>query len=450
MATFLRFASSALLFPFILRMMSSELVGIWIIFMTINTFAGLLDFGFNPSFSRNITYIFSGIKNLKPVGLGSVEDEDKLIDYGLLKGVISSMKWFYSWMSVSLFILLSTFGTYYIYVILQKYNGSHQEVYIAWTLLCLINTYSIYTFSYDSLLQGKGLVKRSKQIIIIGQIVYLILASILILAGNGLIAIVSAQASSVIIIRLLSYRAFFTAEIRNKLHTALARSKSEILDAIAPNAIKIGLTSLGGFLVIRSATIIGSLYLPLSDIASYGITMQLINVIAGMAAIYIATYQPKLAQLRVYNDNQAIKGLYIKGQLIMLLTYVLGGLVLIFLGEWGLNLIKSNTRLITSAMILAVLLISLLESNHSMAGAILLSNNEVPFFKASLIAGLTTVFLLIIMFRIMDMRLWAMVLAPGIAHLYNNWKWPHEVFVQLKISGNDLKDSFRNICVNGK
>ena len=54
-ATFLKITASALLLPLMLRMMSTETVGIWIIFITIISFVGLLDFGFNPSFARNVT-----------------------------------------------------------------------------------------------------------------------------------------------------------------------------------------------------------------------------------------------------------------------------------------------------------------------------------------------------------------------------------------------------------
>ena len=49
-ATFLKLASQALLLPLILTMMSSEKVGIYVVFITINSFALLLDFGFNSSF----------------------------------------------------------------------------------------------------------------------------------------------------------------------------------------------------------------------------------------------------------------------------------------------------------------------------------------------------------------------------------------------------------------
>ena len=306
-------------------------------------------------------------------------------------------------------------------------------------MLCLINCYNIFTLYYDSLLQGKGLIKKSKQIIIVGNLVYFVVAAFLVMAGKGLVAIVSAQASSVIIIRWLSYRTFFTPQIKELLHIALSRHKSEILKAITPNAVKIGLTMLGGFMVQRSAIIIGSLYLTLEDIASYGITMQLIAVIAGLAGIFTATYQPKIAQLRVENNILAIKELYIKGQFVLFFTFMLGGAVLLVLGEWALSLIGSNTYLMSKIFIFLAVIIAFLEINHSIAGSILLTKNEVPFFKAALISGGATVVLLILFFQYTNWGLLVMIVAPGIAQgVYQNWKWPVTVIKELEINRKDI------------
>ena len=96
-------------------------------------------------------------------------------------------------------MLLATAGTYYMHTVLKSYSDDHTEVYIAWAILVAINSYSLYTLYYDSLMQGKGLIKRSKQIQIIGQSMYLIVAVVLILLRFNLIAVVSAQALSVII-----------------------------------------------------------------------------------------------------------------------------------------------------------------------------------------------------------------------------------------------------------
>lgn len=427
-------------------MMPAEMVGIWTVFMTITAFASLLDFGFSGSFTRNVTYVFSGVNKLKAEGFETVLAGTSTIDYGLLKAVITTMRWIYLRMAIILFLILASFGTWYIYSLLQNYKGNPQEVYIAWIILCAINTYNLYTLYYDSLLQGKGLIKRSKQIIIIGQIIYLVIASSLIISGYGLIAIVSAQASSVIIVRWMSYNSFFTAELKQKLKETATHSKNEVLKAITPNALKIGLTSLGGFMVQRSAIIIGSLYLSLEEIASYGITMQLIGVIAGLAGIYTATYQPKIAQLRVVENNHGIKEIYLKGQFILLFTYIAGGLGLLILGEWGIRLIGSNTQIMPTYLIFIALVISFLEYNHAIAGGILLTKNEVPFFKAAIYSGVATVIFLLIFSNFTNFGLWAMIYAPGIAQgTYQNWKWPIVVIKELGIKPRDISISIHKI-----
>jgi O-antigen/teichoic acid export membrane protein len=434
-ATFLKIAASALLLPFILRMMPPAMVGIWSIFMTITAFTSLLDFGFNSSFARNVTYIFSGVKTLKVNGYENVYENNLTVDYGLLKGVITAMKWFYTRVAILLFLLLTTLGTYYIYTLLQNYKSDHNEVYISWVILCIINSYNLFTLYYDSLLQGKGLVKKSKQVIIVGQTVYLVIGAILILAGNGLIAIVSAQAASVIIVRWLSHHYFFTKEIKQKLYNAITIPKAEILKAITPNAVKIGLTSLGGFMVQRSAIVIGSLYLPLQDIASYGITMQLIAVIAGLGGIYIATYQPKIAQLRVKENKLKIRELYFKGEIILFTTYIVSGICLLLFGELALKIIGSKTLLLPNLLLGLILITSFLETNLSIAGTILLSKNIVPFFKASLISGGSIIVGLLLLFQFTNGGLLIMICVPLFVDIaYQAWKWPLEVIYDLNIN----------------
>jgi O-antigen/teichoic acid export membrane protein len=271
----------------------------------------------------------------------------------------------------------------------------------------------------------------------------------LILAGFNLIAIVSAQAFSVIIIRVLSYRTFFTDELKQSLQTAVPRAQKEIMNAIYPNAVKMGLTILGAFMIQKSAVIIGSLYLSLEEIASFGITLQVIGIIGVLAGIYTATYMPKIAQMRVEHNKPAIKELYLKGQLLLLCTFVAGGVVLIIFGKWALGLIGSQTNFMPTIILFTALITSFLEQNHSTANGILLTNNEVPFFKASLVAGAITILLLIIMFQYFNMRLWAMIMAPGIAQLYNNCKWPYELFLQLNITIKDIKQSLLSLGTAG-
>ena len=432
LATFLQIGSGILLFPIILRLLPSETVGVWSIFMAIGSLIGLLDFGFSPSFTRNITYIFSGVSTLEKTGI-SKENINSQVNINLLSSTIRAMRWFYSRVALIAFILLITIGSVYLFGVIKKsYEGDKIQVATAWIMFCIVNTYNIYTLYYDSLMIGRGFIKKDKQLIIISQIAYLGVSIILIFCGFGLISIVAGQAFAVIIKRVLSNKFFFTPELKKEIKEVDSDNFRVVLKVITPNSIKVGLTSLGAFMVLQSSVIIGSLYLSLHELASYGITVQVINVIATLASVYYASYMPKVAHLRVENNIAAIKQIYIKCILIMTLTFIGSGIVLVLLGNWALDLLKSQTTILGNWMIITILIINLLEKNHAIAGGFLLSKNEVPFFKAAIISGVATVILLFVLIRYEQTGLWGMILAPGIVQIaYQNWKWPSVLIKEL-------------------
>jgi hypothetical protein len=289
-------------------------------------------------------------------------------------------------------------------------------------------------------MQGKGLIKRSKQIQIVGQSVYLVVAIMLILLRFNLIAIVSAQALSIIIRRIFSYKTIYTAEFKQLLHNVKARAKKGIIKAIYPNAVKLGLTSVGVVVSSRSAIIIGSLYFSLDTIAYYGITIQIAGIIAAVARVYFFSYQPKIAQYRIWSNHAAIKQVYLKSCLFLLATFAIGGAALIVGGAWALNLIGSKTPLLSQSFIALALAYFLLEDSKANAGEILLTKNEVPFFKADLFAGAFTIILLLAFLHYTGWGVWGMILAPLIAQsCYPNWKWPAMVAKELNIKIRDIQ-----------
>jgi len=433
-ATFLQIGAGVILLPFILREFPQETVAIWTIFSTIIALSSMLDFGFNPSFARNVSYVVSGVKKLKKTGFQIVENTNCDVDYSLFKGLINAMRWFYGRTALILFILLISLGTFYIYTILKTYSHSHTEVYISWAILCIINSYSLYTLYYDSLLQGQGLVKRAKQIQIVGQSVYLLVAVVMLLLQFNLIAVVGAQALSVIIRRLLSYKTIYTAEFKQHLRSVIAQSRKNILKLIYPNAVKLGLTSLGGFLVMQSSVVMGPLYLSLTELASYGITVQIVGIISVVAVVYGGAYSPKIAQFRTYNDQRSIKHIYLKGCFLLLSAFLLGGVLLVLFGNRALMFIGSQTPLLGMFSVILILFTSLLVTNHAFAAGILLSKNEVPFFKASIISGLCVIVGLFFVLKYTDLGIMGLILVPLLVNVsYQSWKWPWEVIKDLKL-----------------
>ena len=429
--TIFMIGAGVILLPFILHKMPQETVGIWNIFQTITALVLLLDFGFRPTFARNISYIFSGVKSLQKEGVAHTTSEAE-VDYGLLKGTIEAMRRFYQWMALAVFVLLSTAGTAYFWYILQKYSGDRQDAMIAWLLLIAINCYNLYTFYYDALLTGKGYVTRTQQINMFGQTVYISLAIGLIYVGFGLTAIVASQLISTIIRRILTYRVFFTPELKVHLHDVVPQEPKGILQAITPNAVKIGLTQLGGFLVNKSAILIGSSFLTLEQVACYGITLQVMDILARCATIFYQSYLPKLAQCRAENDLVGLRRYYMLCTGGLVAVFLVGGIAWIFLGNWALDLIGSQTYFVPTTMLCAMLVISLLEFNHSTSAGFIMADNKIPFFIPSLVSGAATIVLLWVFLGPCHLGVWALILAPGVAQLaYQNWKWPSVVIKEL-------------------
>lgn len=429
--TFFMIGAGVILLPFILSNMPDETVGIWSIFQTITFLVLLLDFGFRPSFARNISYIFSGVKTLQKEGVAHA-DTDSEVDYGLLKGTLVAMRRFYRYMALAVLILLATAGTAYFYFILQKYSGDKQDALIAWIVLILINCYNLYTFYYDALLTGKGYIKRSQQINMLGQAIYIALAIGLIYAGFGLTAIVASQLVATIIRRVLSYHVFFTKELKAHLALAPVKEPKEILSAITPNAVKVGLTQLGGFLVNKSALLIGSAFLTLDQIASYGITMQVMDILARCAMVLYIAYMPRLAQCRANNDIVQLRKYYVWCTASFIAIFAAGGGIWLILGDPLLRLIGSQTLFLPTPLLGLALVIALLEHNHAVSAGFIMADNKIPFFIPSLASGAATVLLLWIFLDPLHMGLWGLIMAPGIAQLaYQNWKWPSMIIREL-------------------
>lgn len=426
--------AGVILLPFILHQLPAESVAIWGVFQAIYSMTILMDFGFRPSFARNLSYIFSGVTELQRDGISGNKSET--ISFSLLKATINAMKRFYRYLSACVLLLLLTAGTAYFMYLMQKYSGDRTEASVAWFLLCAINCYNLYTLYYDSLLTGKGYITKLQQITILGQSVYILTAVVLLYTGYGLVAIVAAQTLSIFIKRYCAYRTFYTPQLRTLLVQAPDGNPSAILRIIAPNSIKVGLTSLGGYLVNKSSLFIGSLYLSLEDIAVYTITIQVLDILARCGSMLYVTFSPRIAQCRTHGDIPQMGRLYALSVLALLSIYIVGGGVMLLLGNNILTLIGSQTQLLPQTLLLLLLIVSLLEQNHSIAAGFIQAGNEIPFFIPSLLSGTAVVILLWAMLHYTQFGLLALIIAPGIVQLlYNNWKWPSVVIGEIRHYG---------------
>ena len=442
-ATSMRIVSGIVVLPIALRMLPSEEMGIWSIFISLMTITSLLDFGFSNSFSRNITYVYSGVKELKTKGYAVAETAK--IDYGLLKTLLLAMKRYYGIAALVFLIIFLAGSPFYISSVLQQYSGDNQAIWIAWYIFGGILAYELYTYYYNAILTGRGLIKRNMQIIVLSQSIRIVATLAFLFAGLGIISLVLGLLISDVINRILAYHVFYDKETKNNLATATITRVWDTIKTLAPNSLKVGFTSLSYFLRNQSFILIAPFYLSLSQIAEYGISRQLIALISTLGLTWYYTFYSKTAQYQVREDIAGVKRLYIKGILNLIFLFVVGGSVLLLFGSDAMLFIKSKTPLLCNEYLFLMLLFLFLEGRQGIANGTLIAKNKVPFFKADIISGVCSVFLLLLMLNFTQLGVLSLILATGLVlFAYLNWKIPATLAKEIQLTWKDYITVIQN------
>ena len=351
------------------------------------------------------------------------------------------MRRFYGIIAVVFLFIFFAASPFYLTRVLRDYHGGTDQkvIWISWFIYGVLVAYQLYTYYYSSLLIGRGMVKKQQQIYVVGQSFRIGASIVLLMMGYGIVSMVVGQLISDIFTRVLSYNAFYDKVIKSKLKAAIASPVKEIIKIMSPNATRIGITTLGWFLTSKIIIIVAPLLsISLSTVGSYGITMTMVSLIMSLSTLWSSTFYPKLTLYRVNNLHEDLKRVYIKGQLAMIAVFIICGAGLLLVGPPLLHIFKSNTQLLPSFMIIIILFVAMLESNFGLASSFILTGNQVPYMKSSILTGIISQVLLLSMLKFTTLGTWAMIIAPAIAAcIYQNWKWPLEAHKQLKLTFND-------------
>lgn len=432
-AKFFALATSIIVLPFVLRMLTAEEVGMNYLMATISSMVMLIDFGFGPQFGRNFSYVYSGAQSLQKQGVEQNEDEQ--INYHLLAVLLKTAKQVYQRLSIVGLILMLTFGTAYIYKITEGFSSIHHSLWI-WIIYSFSIYFNFYYSYYTTLLTGCGMVAESNKATILSRVVYIVLVVFFLKAGLGLLGVVIANFIAPFVQRYYCYKVYFTDELKEKIGGIITREEiTESFQTIWYNAKKLGIIMLGSYGINKMGFFLVGLYLPLSDAGSYGLLVQLGVVLSGVAAVMNNSYLPKFSNYRVTGQTTELIKLFSFTVLIFWLVMLLGSLVVVFGAAPLLDLIHSNTQIPSRLICATYLLIVSLEGNHSMFAGLITTKNEVPFVKAALLSGAAIVLFTFIGLHFFSYTLLGVVLTQGLVQLaYNNWYWPRWVLRDLNVS----------------
>lgn len=420
LAAALRFGGNLLVLPLAVRLVVPEHLGLWYVFLSLGTFVGLLDLGFSTAATRAAGYLWGGADRLLPQGIvppgpgGSIREPN----LQLLAVLTRSLRRYYSLVGAAVFAVMVLGGGAWIWAKSEGLAGA-TSVRLAWVLFSLGGWLNLQGNLWPALLSGINGVRQAQQAFVGSLAAGYAVSVVGLLAGFGLWALVASSVVQGAALRLAGRRWFLGMSGLAGAGLRAAGGAS-LLPVLWPNAWRQALSSMGAFMILQANTLICSSALTLRDTASYGVSLQIMAMIAGVSAYWVNVKLPLITQLRAADARRAIAGLFAGRVRLTVLTYLLGMAGALLAAEPLLAWLRGRTLPLPAGQLAALLGIGLLELHHSQYAALVLTENRNPFVVPALASGTVSVALSLILTPRWGM--WGLILAPGLVQAaFNNW-----------------------------
>lgn len=424
--TVVSMASGFVLLPLLMRFLSGDELGLWYVYIAVANLAMLFEFGFTPTFARNIVYVVSGARHLTAAGhdLGSKEDG---VDWHLLNTVIRTSKLIYAAIAGLTFILLSSIGTVYISYITSDLNdGLH---WASWVLFCVSIVLNLYFLYSITTLRGYGDVAGENQAKTIAKVSQLIISGLLLILGFGLLGASIGYFVNSVVLRGYSL-------VRLRQHKKLEQGRAgdlrpitfdeirTILATISHLAWRDGLVQLALYVSTQATSILCSLFLTLEQTGTYSVILQLATAASNFAAAYPRSFFPAMQSAYAENDVKQQRYIISTGIVAYWVLYLLGtiGVAVVILPL--LPLLKPGTQVDYALYLMLSLYMALLQQ-HSICCNYIISMNEIPYLRGYLFAAVFGCSLVAFLCGVVHIGAWGIILGQAISQIiYNNWRWP--------------------------
>lgn len=434
LSQFLQYGSSLLVLPLMVTRLSSAQLGLWYLFMAIQSLVVILDFGFTPTFSRNFTFVFAGVDDLQKEGVAS---GGGAVNSSLLASLVRSSRILYACIGTIVGLTMLGPGSWYIRSLLVK-NPGVPHAWLAWGLFIIAVSTNLYFLWYTPLLLGAGRIREDYKVGIINRGGFAVLAGAGLLFSNSLVVVSAAYLGGVILSRLYAGRVSRVLVPSTRNGATPYRDIFRLISIIWHNSYRMGIVSIGAFLITRVSVFVVSSFYGLAATAQFSISLQIFSVIGSISQVALITFMPRLARCRVSGDMVEFKQLFMLATLFIWAISLALDVSVILFGNHLLVMLHSRTLLMDRGVLVMMAFIWLLETNHAACAGAIATGNTIPFLSAAVLSGLG-ICILTLMAGWMGLGVWAIILSQGIVQLaYNNWKWPSLLYRELKITRGDL------------
>lgn len=438
--TVVSMASGFVLLPLLLTYLSDEELGLWYVYLAIANLAQLFEFGFNPTFARNIVYVVSGARRLSAKGCDTASV--KLgVDWHLLNVVIRACKFIYAGIAVVTLVLLATVGSAYVAYVASVMDVG--QLWTSWTLFVVAIVTNLYFLYAISVLRGYGDIAGENRAKTFAKLVQLALSAALLVLGFGLVGAAVGYLANSILMRIF-------ALMRMRLHREIEEGRRSDEERVSMSEVKStvctvgtlawrdGLVQLAAYASTQAMTIMSSLFLGLAESGTYSVLLQLGTAVYNFANVYPKSYYPSMQAASAEGDGSKQRHIVSSGLVAYWCLFVFGvaGVCLVIL---PILPVFKPTVIVNYGLFLGMCVYLALWDHHSVCCNYIISMNEVPYMIGYLISSVLGVALVWVFCGGLCFGAWGIVLGQAVSQIvYNNWKWPMYLCGKLDIGYSEL------------
>jgi O-antigen/teichoic acid export membrane protein len=424
----LQYGAGLILMPFVVSRLSAAEVGIWYVFLTIQSLVAIADFGFQPTLARFFSLATLGVKNLSQDGIG--ETGDGRPNIVLIRSLLHAGRRLYMGLATIVLALLCV-GTLYVSDLAHRSALDPVSIQTAWLIFATAVGMNLYFMWIPAFLLGSGHVVANYVYLIFARGGFAVFGIVALLGGGSLLALAVAFFASQIVARLIAMR-LLAGTIAVDGTRVLKVDSNAVFAMIWPNARRLGLVSIGAFLITRYNVLLLSSTVGLVTTASYAICLQLLSGIVSVSQLPVQASLPKIVAARVEKDDERLRKIVLRSAVFYWVLFFLATAVLLIAGQYFLDVIKSRVTLLDSWLLIGFAIVMGLEGFHSMAGFIITTKNSVPFVWPALLSGAC---IMASATAAIDLGygVAGVIICQGLVQLaYNNWKWPLMVYRECR------------------
>lgn len=425
--------SGFLLLPLLLAFLSPDELGLWYTFVAVSNLAQLFEFGFNPTFARNIVYCMSGARRLAKTGcdFSSVREG---VDWHLLKTLFRASGAIYALIASMMLALLVSVGTLYVSTITAGLEGTGHWVF--WAIFCAAIFLNLYYLRYVTFLRGVGDVAGENRAKTFAKLIQLGLSAALLAAGAGLVGASVGYLANGLLLRVFARRCISRhADVSKGLASDTDKvtwaEMKEVFSTISTLAWRDGIVQIALFACTQATSIMASLFLGLAETGTYSMMLQLGNAVSNFASAYANSFFPAF-QSSFSESNRGRMREIVERSISAYWSLGLFGAAGVVLVIFPLlTLVKPDTVL-SVPLFLALSGYYLILNHYSIFCNYIISMNQIPYMPAYLISSSLGAGLCCVLTAWAGLGAWGLVLGQAIPQLaYNAWYWPHFIMREL-------------------